>query len=182
MSPQSSPPRSVRDETEMRERLYINFLLSAVSVSQVSSLQCYTCSGKKSQCATSSDPGKETECPSIFSLIRPKVMLILGKAPLHNNNMARNNNPTLDAKWKETAGNRTDTNIKNVLMTTYSEMYLQVPTLAIMKVMDDIPDLPVKDDLISLNAKVWKSIRKDCVDLGCKYKKSMETDMTKIGK
>ena len=43
---------------------------------------------------------------------------------------------TLDAKWKETAGNRTDTNIKNVLMTTYSEMYLQVPTLAILKVMD----------------------------------------------
>ena len=91
-------------------------------------------------------------------------------------------NLSLDAKWKETAGNRTDTNLKNVLMTTYSEMYLQVPTLAIMKVMDDIPELPVKDDLISLNAKVWKSIRKDCVDLGCKYKKSMETDMTKIGK
>ena len=67
-------------------------------------------------------------------------------------------------------------------MTTYSEMYLQVPTLAIIKVMDDIPDLPVKDDLISLNAKVWKSIRKDCEDLGCKYSKAMETDMTKIGK
>merc|ERR1712226_698547 len=59
-------------------------------------------------------------------------------------------------------------------------MYLQVPTLAIMKGMDDILELPVKDDLISLNAKVWKSIRKDCVDLGCKYKKAMETDMTKI--
>ena len=96
--------------------------------------------------------------------------------------MGRNNKLSLDAKWKETAGNRTDTNIKNVLMTTYSEMYLQVPTLAIMKVMDDIPDLPVKDDLISLNAKVWKSIRKDCEDLGCKYSKAMETDMTKIGK
>ena len=67
-------------------------------------------------------------------------------------------------------------------MTTYSEMYLQVPTLAIMKVMDDIPELPVKDDLISLNAKVWKSVRKDCADLGCKYSKAMETDMTKIGK
>ena len=91
-------------------------------------------------------------------------------------------NLTLDAKWKETAGNRTDSNIKNVLMTTYSEMYLQVPTLAIMKVMDDIPELPVKDDLISLNAKVWKSVRKDCADLGCKYSKAMETDMTKIGK
>ena len=96
--------------------------------------------------------------------------------------MGRNNKLSLDAKWKETAGNRTDTNIKNVLMTTYSEMYLQVPTLAIMKVMDDIPELPVKDDLISLNAKVWKSIRKDCEDLGCKYSKAMETDMTKIGK
>ena len=54
--------------------------------------------------------------------------------------MGRNDKLSLDAKWKETAGNRTDTNIKNVLMTTYSEMYLQVPTLAIMKVMDDIPD------------------------------------------
>ena len=44
------------------------------------SLQCYTCSGKKSQCETSSDPGQETDCPSIFSLIRPKVMLTLGRA------------------------------------------------------------------------------------------------------
>ena len=88
---------------------------------------------------------------------------------------------TLDAKWKETAGNRTDTNIKNVLMTTYSEMYLQVPTLAILKVMDIIPELPVKADLVTLNKKVWRSIKKDCVDLGCKYDVAMEKDMTKIG-
>lgn len=161
----------------MREGQYICLLL-IVAVWRVSSLQCYTCSGKKSQCETSSDPGQETECPSIFSLIRPKVMLTLGGCKLYLTTVL---SVTLDAKWRETAGNRTDSNIKNVLMTTYSEMYLQVPTLAILKVMDDIPELPVKEDLVSLNRKVWKSIKKDCVDLGCKYDTAMETDMTKIG-
>ena len=59
--------------------VYFYLLVSVLEVSLVSSLQCYTCSGKKSQCETSSDPGQETECPSIFSLIRPKVMLTLGR-------------------------------------------------------------------------------------------------------
>ena len=41
-------------------------------------LHCYTCTGKKNQCASSADPGLETDCPSVFSLIRPSVMLALG--------------------------------------------------------------------------------------------------------
>ena len=41
-------------------------------------LHCYTCTGKKNQCASSADPGQETDCPSVFSLIRPSVMLALG--------------------------------------------------------------------------------------------------------
>ena len=42
-------------------------------------LQCYTCSGKKYLCDSSADPGKLTECPSLFSLIRPSVMIDLGE-------------------------------------------------------------------------------------------------------
>ena len=53
-------------------------LLALGHMTPVSSLSCYTCDGKKGQCDSSADPGQETSCPSVFSLIRPSVMISLG--------------------------------------------------------------------------------------------------------
>ena len=52
-------------------------------LTHVNSLNCYTCDGKKGQCDSSADPGQETNCPSVFSLIRPSVMIALGRILLY---------------------------------------------------------------------------------------------------
>ena len=52
-------------------------------------LQCYTCSGKKYLCDSSADPGKLTECPSLFSLIRPSVMIDLGEIGIVKPSLSR---------------------------------------------------------------------------------------------
>ena len=53
-------------------------ILAIGHVTHVTGLSCYTCDGKKGQCESSADPGQETSCPSVFSLIRPSVMIALG--------------------------------------------------------------------------------------------------------
>ena len=44
-------------------------------------IQCYTCSGKKSQCATSSDPGEETDVsgrhPEKVAALQERVSALL---------------------------------------------------------------------------------------------------------
>ena len=58
----------------MRARVLLLVSLPAL----VTCLQCYTCDGKKGLCSSGADPGDKTTCPSVFSLIRPSVMLALG--------------------------------------------------------------------------------------------------------
>lgn len=53
-------------------------ILTLGHVTIVTGLSCYTCDGKKGVCDSSADPGQETSCPSVFSLIRPSVMIALG--------------------------------------------------------------------------------------------------------
>ena len=64
------------------EKMIHNYILLAIlgigQVTYVTGLSCYTCDGKKGQCDSSADPGQETSCPSVFSLIRPSVMIALG--------------------------------------------------------------------------------------------------------
>ena len=59
--------------------IHILFAILALGpVTHVTGLSCYTCDGKKGECDSSADPGQETSCPSVFSLIRPSVMIALG--------------------------------------------------------------------------------------------------------
>ena len=59
-------------------------ILALGHVSYVTGLSCYTCDGKKGECDSSADPGQETSCPSVFSLIRPSVMIALGITNIMN--------------------------------------------------------------------------------------------------
>ena len=62
----------------MAQTQFFLAILAIGHVTHVTGLSCYTCDGKKGQCESSADPGQETSCPSVFSLIRPSVMIALG--------------------------------------------------------------------------------------------------------
>jgi len=130
----------------------------------VTSLLCYSCSGKKGQCQVSSDPGSEKDCPSIQALIRPSVLI------------------TLDAKWKNISRNRNEKTITKALLTTFSELYATIPSLAILDHVEDIPDSPTFEDCVNTAGEVWKGIDSKCGELGCEYDKKLEEDNSALEK
>ena len=114
-------------------QIFLAFLAIG-QVTQVIGLSCYTCDGKKGQCDSSADPGQETSCPSVFSLIRPSVMIALGIT--YKKDAFNSLNPICsDQKFRDTSGNRTDETLKNVLLSTFSGMFSTIPFLAVTKVL-----------------------------------------------
>ena len=86
-----------------------------------------------------------------------------------------------DNKFRETSGNRTDKTLKNVLLSTFSGMFGGIPSLAIDKALKDISEDPVKDDLSSLNQKIFSSMEKDCRELGCTFTSDLKTNISALG-
>ena len=109
------------------------------------------------------DPGQEKECPSLHSLIRPSVLL------------------SLDGKWSDLAGRRDGRTLRAALLETYRELYATIPSFAVLDQVQAIPDLPSYEDILTLNAGVWKGIRSKCAELGCKYSRKLEKDYTILG-
>jgi len=142
----------------MRARVLLLLSLPAL----VTCLQCYTCDGKKGLCSSGADPGDKTTCPSVFSLIRPSVML------------------ALDEKFTATSGNRTDKILKDVLISTFSGMFTDIPNLAVSKAQSFISDPPSKDDLSMLNSKVFSYMEKDCKELGCTFTSHLKTNISEL--
>ena len=66
-----------------------------------------------------------------------------------------------DEKFRETSGNRSDTTLKNVLLSTFSGMFDNIPMLAVAKAAEMIAEKPVKDDLGALNDEVFSSMNQD---------------------
>ena len=87
----------------------------------------------------------------------------------------------LDQKWKNISLNKNEKTIKKALLTTYSELYATVPSFAILDQVKNIPDKPSYEDCLATAGEVWKGITAKCSELGCKYKKKLETDTTALG-
>ena len=85
-----------------------------------------------------------------------------------------------DEKFRETSGNRSDTNLKNVLLSTFSGMFDNIPMLAVAKAAEMIAEKPVKDDLGALNDEVFSSMNQDCGELGCQFASVMETNISRL--
>jgi len=52
--------------------------------------------------------------------------------------------------------------------------------LAIDKALKDISEDPVKEDLVSLNQKIFSSMEKDCKELGCTFTSDLKTNITAL--
>ena len=65
-------------------------------------------------------------------------------------------------------------------MSTFGEMFNNVPTSALMELMPQISDTPVKDDIAPLNTKMFNKMEAACVDLGCTFPKDLKTNISHI--
>ena len=94
--------------------------------------------------------------------------------------MCRTNISLQDEKFTATSGNRTDKILKDVLISTFSGMFTDIPNLAVSKAQSFISDPPSKDDLSMLNSKVFSYMEKDCKELGCTFTSHLKTNISEL--
>lgn len=84
----------------------------------------------------------------------------------------------LDQQFVATSGNRTDRILKNVLLSTFAGMFVEIPNLAISKAQKFISDPPTKENLATVNSKIFSFMDRDCQELGCTFTSDMKTNIS----